>query len=77
LSLFAASHGVKVDAVDVNKCPIILKNHPNIAYHQMNMYNFDFDEKYDCIVACNSFMFLEKEKIINVILPKINKSLKL
>lgn len=79
-SLFCASYGAYVDAVDNSSLkgfsyPDLLQDHPNIHFHPLSIETFKFSKMYDLVIMTNMVMFLNKAILLDTILPKIISSL--
>lgn len=75
-SLLCASYWATIDAVDnlsqkEFSYPELLKDHPNIKFHNLSLEEFGFFKMYDLIIMTNIIMFLDKKIFIDNVLPKI------
>lgn len=82
LSELCANLWAKVDAIEPNTLhekfkfnEEILKN-LSITYYEQKIEDFDFEnKKYDLIVCVNVIMFLDKDYVLNKLLPSISNHL--
>ncbi len=75
-SLYCASFGASIIAVDKKEFPEYLKNHPKIKLVNKQIENFAWPEiKYDLIILNNVLPFLTKEFLKEKLVPKIIENL--
>lgn len=80
MSLFAASYGADVDAVEPNSMkkwhfPTFLSNHPKIQHHHMSIEEFTINKQYDLIIMTNIIMFLDRQYFFETLFPNVIKSM--
>lgn len=75
-SLFSASYGAKVIAIDNQSMPLwqfpkYLKTHPSITFLQADIrdLNLNFNQSFDLILLFNVIVFLKKKFFLEQILP--------
>lgn len=71
-SIYAASLGARVLAVDRNEIPDLFKNHPNIRYVQADLNFWEAPtEPFDVILLHNVIQFLDRNHFLNNLLPHL------
>ena len=80
MSLFAASYGADVDAVEPNKMekwhfPSFLSSHPKIQHHNMSIEAFTISKQYDLIIMTHIIMFLDRQYLFEKLFPNLIKSM--
>ena len=75
-SLFCASFGANVTAVDKKEFPEYLKNHPKIKLVNEKIEDFSWTEtKYDLVLLNNILPFLAKDFLKEKLVPSVIKNL--
>lgn len=80
-SLFCASYGAKVTAVDDGsmreyKFPEVLKDHPSIIFLDQEIEQFVLAESYDLVILSNVIMFMERDFVLSRLIPSMGSHLK-